>query len=897
MTNDLTAERWKKIKELFLAALEREADERTGFLDEVCNGDDDLRREVESLLAEHDQPDNLIDRPAFEITADLLVTDELPSAIGRIIGPYKITKQIGRGGMGEVYLAQDTRLGRRVALKLLPSHFTIDRDRLRRFKQEARAASALNHPNIITIHEVGQVDAAHFIATEFIEGHTLRSSIGEAGMKSAEAIDVAIQVASALRAAHEAGIVHRDIKPENIMVRPDGYVKVLDFGLAKLTERNAMTDDTGVSFTAIETDPGVVMGTVSYMSPEQARGLAMDERTDIFSLGVVLYEMIAGRVPFEGATMSDVIVAILEKQPPALSTYTTDAPAEIEASINKALEKKREDRYQTAKEMLDDLRKLKQDLEIQARIESSAAEELPAGVRMRASSEQASAATATAVTATNAAHITGRIKLHKRGVMIALMALLLIASVIAGVLLLAVPAKTIDSIAVMPFANASNDPNTDYLPDGVTESLINSLSLLPGLKVMARGTVFTYKGREVDPRKIGEDLKVQAVVMGRILQRGQMLTVTAELVDTSDGSQLWGKQYNTTPSEILAVQESISQDITDKLGVSDEQKKRLAKRYTENTEAYQLYLRGRYHWNKRTKDSLSKSIDYFQEAIEKDPAYGLAHAGIADAYIILGNYQYLAPADAYPKAEAAAKMALKINDTLAEAHTSLAHVKHRYFWDWAGAEAEFRRAIELNPTYPPAHQWYAILLSYMGRKEEAIEEAKLSQKLDPLSLTINSGLGWNYYFARRYNEAIAVYEKTLELDTNFVTAHGYIGMAYEAKGMHEQAIASFQKALQLQNRPEYLAWLGHVYAMSGRREKAEKMLEELKSLSRQSYVSAYHMAFLYLGLGDKDRALEHLERACEERSSSMIALKADPVFDTLHTDARFQDLMQRMGFQ
>ncbi len=885
MANDLTAERWQKIKELFHAALERNPAERAAFLDEACKGDDDVRGEVESLIAAHHQPDSFIDKPAFEVAAALLAADLPAVAVGRTIGAYKVTRQIGHGGMGEVYLAQDTRLGRRVALKMLPSRFTSDKDRLRRFQQEARAASGLNHPNIITIHEVGQIDEAHFIATEFVEGHTLRSAIESGAVKIEDAIDIAIQVASALRAAHEAGIVHRDIKPENIMIRPDGYVKVVDFGLAKLSERKAVTDDTGASFLAVDTNPGIVMGTVSYMSPEQARGLAVDARTDIFSLGVVLYEMIAGRTPFEGATTTDIIVAILEKTPAPLSSYNAEAPAQIESIIIKALEKSVEDRYRSAGELFDDLRKLKQDLDIQARIENSSSEEFLAGVRTRTGSGQAPAKQAPAKPA-----ITSRAAAI-------LAALLLVAAVVIGLLLFAAPRKTIDSIAVMPFANAGGDPNAEYLPDGVTESIINSLSRLPGLKVMARGTVFTYKNREIDPRKIGDELNVRAVVMGKILQRGQMLIVTAELVDTSDGSQLWGKQYNASLPEILAVQENISRDITDKLGVSDEQKRESTKHYTENTEAYQLYLRGRHHWNKRTKDSLNKSIDYFREAIEKDPAYALAHSGIADAYIILGNYQYLAPVDAYPKAEAAAKMALRIDDTLAEAHASLAHVKQRYFWDYDGAEAEFKRAIELNPAYPPAHLYYAIFLNYTGRKDEAIEEAKLAQKLDPLSLTMNSGLGFNYYFARRYDEAITVYEKTFELDPNFVTAYGYIGMAYEAKGMHEQAIANLQKAFELQSRPEYLAWLGHVYATTGRRDKAEKMLEELKSLSKQSYVSAYHMAFLYLGLGDKDRALDYLDQAYEERSSSMIALKADPVFDSLHTNARFQNLLRRVGLQ
>ncbi|HEX5735525.1 MAG TPA: protein kinase [Blastocatellia bacterium] len=418
MANDLTAERWQKIKELFHAALELHANERRAFLDEACAGDEEIRQEVESLLAEHEQPYSLIDRPAFEVAADLLATEEFSSEAEQAIGPYNIIGQIGRGGMGEVYLAQDTRLGRRVALKLLPSRFTSDQDRLRRFKQEARAASALNHPNIITIHEVGQVNAAHFIATEFVEGCTLRSAIEEGAMKPDEAIDVAIQVASALRAAHEAGIVHRDIKPENIMLRPDGYVKVLDFGLAKLTERNAITGDGRPSITAVDTNPGIVMGTVSYMSPEQARGLAIDARTDVFSLGVVLYEMIAGRVPFEGETVSDIIVAILEKEPPPLSAYSNGALGELQAIIDKALQKKKEDRYQTAKEMLEELRKLKQDLEIRARIESGSSEELLAGVRTRASGEQSSAAPVAAITAPNAAHVTGRIKLHKKAAIV-----------------------------------------------------------------------------------------------------------------------------------------------------------------------------------------------------------------------------------------------------------------------------------------------------------------------------------------------------------------------------------------------------------------------------------------------------------------------------------------------
>jgi serine/threonine protein kinase len=426
----MSPERWSQIKQVFHAALEREAANRAAFLDEACRGDDEMRGEVDSLLDAHEQPDSLIDKPAFEAAADFLPTREFTAEIGRAIGPYKIVQQIGRGGMGEVYLAQDTRLGRRVALKLLPFRFTSDEDRLRRFKQEARAASSLNHPNIITIHEVGQADDAHFIATEFVEGKTLRSSIARGPMKLDETLEIVIQVASALRAAHEAGIVHRDIKPENIMLRPDGYVKVVDFGLAKLSERRPMTDDTGASFSAIDTNPGIVMGTVSYMSPEQARGLAVDARGDIFSLGVVLYEMIAGRPPFEGATISDLIVAILEKEPPALASFTAEAPAELESVIDRALRKSQDDRYQTAKEMLDDLRKLKQIVEIQARIDSSSTEEFLAVVGARRSAEQALSRSIAAVTGSNVAHSTGKIKLHKKVAIIVSAALVVALAVV-----------------------------------------------------------------------------------------------------------------------------------------------------------------------------------------------------------------------------------------------------------------------------------------------------------------------------------------------------------------------------------------------------------------------------------------------------------------------------------
>jgi serine/threonine-protein kinase len=900
MTSDnrqMSPERWIQIKQVFYAALERASSDRAAFLDEACRNDGEMRSEVESLLNAHEQPDSLIDKPAFEVAADFMETREFTAAIGRAIGPYKIISQVGRGGMGEVYLAQDTRLGRRVALKLLPSRFTADQDRLLRFKQEARAASALNHPNIITIHEVGQSDDAHFIATEFVEGLTLRAAIKSGRMKTEEALDVAIQVAGALKAAHEAGIVHRDIKPENIMLRPDGYVKVVDFGLAKLSEPKTVTDERGGSFIAIDTNPGIVMGTVSYMSPEQARGLAMDARTDIFSLGVVLYEMLAGRPPFQGATISDIIVAILEKEPPALASFTTEAPAELESIINKALQKSAGDRYQTAKELVDDLRKVKQDFEIQARIDSSSTKEFLAGVRTKSSGEQASAGRREAATTSDAAHITDKFKQHKRGVMVAL-ALLLVTAIIVGVLLFAVPHKTIDSIAVMPFANANADPNIEYLPDGVTESLINSLSRIPGLKVMARGTVFTYKGREVDPRKISDDLNVRAVVMGRVLQKGQLLTITAELIDTSDGSQLWGKQYNSAHSGILAVQESISQDITERLrlGLSGEEKKRFAKNNTDNSEAYELYIKGRYQSERFSLEGFNKGVAYFNQAIEKDPNYALAYAGLAYAYYSVSSY-YLTPNEAWMKAREAAKKAVELDDTVPEAHVSLGIVLSQFERDWSGGEKELKRAIELNQNNAAAHQHYGWILTSVGRFDEAEEEFKRAQQLDPFSTSMNALLQLKYWLERRYERAIELGRKAIDMEPNFWIFHMHIALAYEQQGKFSEAMAALQKARSLDDSPSITAMIGRVYALSGRKGDARKVLDELKEQSKQRWVSPVQISYIYLGLGENDEAFAWLEKAYESRDEWLVGLRNDPGLDSIRSDPRFQNLMQRMGFQ
>jgi serine/threonine-protein kinase len=799
--------------------------------------------------------------------------------------------------MGEVYLAEDTQLDRTVALKVLPPDIASDQQRMQRFIQEAKAASALNHPNILTIYGIGEADSACFIATEFIDGITLRERVLKAPMPIGDVLEVGMQVASALSAAHEAGIVHRDIKPENIMLRPDGYIKVLDFGLAKLTEKAGARKQTDAS-TLLETDPGVVMGTIVYMSPEQARGMTVDGRSDVWSLGVVLYEMIAGRPPFGGETKSDVISLILQKEPPPLARFAPGVPAEMDRIVMKALAKDTEERYQGVKDLLIDLRRLKQRLDVDAEIErtgsgtgpvgTSGGQTVPASFQSAARTIEVSGPRPTS----SAEYIVGELKQHKRWVVPVAAALLIAATALVYFFFMQSSRTAIDSIAVLPLVNANNDPNTDFLSDGITESLINSLSQIPELRVMARSTAFRYKGQELDPQKIGRELDVRAVLTGRVLQRGDTLTIQVDLVDTRDGSQLWGEQYNRKLSDILVVQQSISREVSEKLRLklSGEQQEQLTKRYTDSTEAYELYLRGRYHWNKRTTDGLMKGIDYFQQAIKADPNYALAHAGLADSYNVLSTNGVRPPKEAFPLAKEAAEKALALDDTLAEAHSALAFIKTVYEWDWQGAEKEFKRAIALNPNYSNAHYFYAFahLLS-LGRMDEADAEMKRALALEPFSLIINTNLGRTYFLARQYDKAIEQYRKTLEMDASFPRAHERLQEAYEQKGMYAEAIADVEKI-----NPEFGSRLRAAYEKSGVAGYWQTRID-LDRESQSAYVSAYFTAVKYASLGDKDRAFESLEKAYHERDTWLVHLKVDPMLDSLRSDPRYARLLTGMN--
>jgi serine/threonine protein kinase/tetratricopeptide (TPR) repeat protein len=827
---------------------------------------------------------------------------------GSTLSHYRIVSKIGAGGMGEVYLAEDIRLGRKVALKILNADLTRHEDRVRRFEQEARAASALSHPNILTIFDIGKEDSTHFIATEFIDGQTLRSALTRARMKISEVLDVAFQAAAALAAAHAAGIIHRDIKPENIMVRPDGLIKVLDFGLAKLVEAQAHSTNSGARTIAkADTDPGTVMGTAAYMSPEQARGQKVDARTDVFSLGVVIYEMIAGRPPFEGETASHVIVSILEKEPAPLTRSSPDAPSELERIVTKALAKDKDERYQTVKDLLIDLKRLKQRRDVDAEIERSISPDTITRSSVGTSSglEAVGTAVPSAVSTGNvAAHTTSSaeylvsgIKQHRKGV-IAALAVLLIAG--AALVYSFYPAGdvAINSIAVLPLANAGSDPNMEYLSDGISESLINSLSQLQRLRVTARTTAFRYKGREIDPQQVGRDLNVRAVLMGRVRQVGDSLNIQVDLVDATTGAQLWGEEYNRKVSDILAVKQDISREITDKLRLklTGDEQKQITRRDTTNAEAYQSYLRGRYHWNKRSGDELKKAIEQFQQAIDRDPNYALAYTGLADCYMLLEQYAGVPTSETGAKTRAAADRALAIDDSLAEAHTSLAF-HYQQSWRWEEAEKEYKRAISLNPNYPTAHHWYQILLGVLGRGDEALAEIKRALELDPLSPVLEVNVGDNYVRKGDLDSAMEHAKRLVQLDPNFPLAHQIYGAVYLKQRKYAEAIAAYQQDVTKDRSAYSLSFLGYALAVAGRRDEAVAVLKELEGMYNRRESLAQYLAAVYAGLGDKDQAFAWLEKGFQGRNATLVFLVTDLNYDNLRSDPRYADLLRRMGLK
>ena len=828
---------------------------------------------------------------------------------GTRLGHYEIRSKIGAGGMGDVYLAQDTKLDRKVALKILPANVAADRNRMERFVREAKAAAALSHPHIAHIYEISQQDGLNFIAMEFIDGRTLGDYLRDSNPEELPRVLRHLQhVAEGLARAHAAGIVHRDLKPDNIMITRDGHAKILDFGLAKLIapQQSGLTGgEPSQQATAIlqqHSTPGVVLGTVGYMSPEQAQGKTkeIDYRSDIFSFGCILYEAVTGRKAFAGKDPIDTLNKIIREPCAPITDFRPEPPHHLQRIVRRCLAKDPEDRYQTIKDVAIELRELRRELVGSAGIDTAVP---PSSVRSTLGSAGNAAPVSSDATfsrpGSSAEYLVSGIKQHKLAVAVALIVLVLGAVALGMYLHARNTEVAIESIAVLPFQNRSTEPDSEYLSDGLAESLIYRLSQLPNLKVSPTSSVFHYKGNQIDPIKVGKELGVSTVLSGRITQRGDNLIISVELVDVRYNKLLWGEQYDRKTSELLATQREIAREIVDtlKLKVSG-QERGLAKHYTESNEAYQLYLKGRFYFNKRSEEGMQKSLEYFQQAIEKDPTFALAYSGAADTYDLLATPDAggaMAPDEALPKGKKAALKAIELDGTLAEPHVSLAHVKYYYDRDWPGAEREFKRAIELNPDYPQAHHWYAIYLVWSGRTNEGLAEIRRAQELDPLSLPISMTLGWLLCDAGRTDEGIEELRKTLEMDPAFIVAHHRLALCYERKGAYDGAIAEYEKVIDLGAKVLGTAGLGQAYAMAGKRNEARQELAKLQELSKQRNTWPSLFAYIYAALGDKDQAFAWLDKSIDEHDLVTARLKVDARFDSLHSDPRFAEIVKRLG--
>ena len=774
--------------------------------------------------------------------------------VGQTISHYRVTDKLGEGGMGVVYKAEDTTLERPVALKFLAAHAIEDPEHQARFLREAKAAARLDHQNICSIYEIGEAAGRTFLAMAYLEGQTLKDKIAERPLKLDEVLDIALQTAHGLKSAHQKQIVHRDIKPANLMLTEEGLVKVMDFGLAQLAEGSKLTKTK------------TLLGTPAYMSPEQARREPTDRRTDVWSLGVVIYEMVTGRLPFRGERQEAVLYAIGNEDPEPITALRAGLPMQLDNIVGKALAKKPDERYQHVEEMIVDLRAL--------------------GKHDATDADRPGPGEATTVRRKTAAVYGG------------IAALILTLAVAAATFLTGTGEESIDSLAVLPFVNAGGDPEADYLSDGIAESIINSLSPLPDLRVMSFSSVTGFRGEKANPGEVGRVLDVKAVLMGRVAQRGGSLFISAELVDARDNSQIWGEQYNRAPDDIFAIQEEIGREISEKLRLrlTGEQKAGLAKQYTDNAEAYQDYLRGRFFWNKRTGDDLNTAVDYFRRAVEKDPAFALGYAGLSQSYGLLYNYGGGPASESFLRAEQAALKALEIDDGLAAGHLALAQVKANFYWEWATAERGFQTALDLNPGDATAHHWYAVYLVGQGRFDQALTEMRRAQDLDPLSLIVQTVTGHTLYCQRRYDEAIDQLKETLELDPDFGIARVGLGLAYIKKSQYDEAVKVLQRARDSWgDNPRVISALGFAHALSGNRAAAEQMLEDLKRASQDDAFPPTAMATIYVGLGERDLAMEWLAKAVEQPGEDQIWFAANPIFDPLRSDPRFDRLLERMN--
>lgn len=854
----MKAEDWERIESLFHAARPLAPEARGVYLDGACSGDSVLRAEVESLLAACGGRERFMEEPAFDLGLKVLAGAAADSLAGRRIGPYQILTQLGRGGMGEVYLAEDTRLGRRVALKFLSAKLVDDNWAKRQLVKEAQSAAMLDHPNICAIHGIEEAEGYSFIAMQYAEGDTLATLIRKQLPDIPQAVSLAVQIAGAVAEAHAHGIIHRDIKPQNIVVTPAGQVKMLDFGLAKIIQ---LKHDAGplAEDTSQLSNSGLVVGTVTYMSPEQLRAERLDFRSDIFSIGAVLYETVCGKKPFARDSKAEVISAILTSRPAPLTREAGDIPPELSRIIFKCLEKHKEQRYQSASELIYEL----------SRLQEGSAPPLPFWSRL---APRAAAA-------------------------------LLLLVVLAAALLFVSRARpaNVRTLAVLPIANASAAPEMEPLSDGLTEDLVNKLSHLSALRVKALTTVSGYKGRQVDPLEVGRGLHVDAVLVGSLARQGELLVLQASLLDTSDGTQLWGDKFTVRPEEILDLQDAVSEKVTSQLApqAGEDEKKLLAQRPTQNHEALTEYYRGHDLWEKRNKDNFPEIMAHYQRAVELDASYARAYAGLADCYVQMNSPAYgnMSSRDALNKAKYMATRAIELDDSLPEAHTSLGVVLFKFEWNWPEAEKEFRHAIELKPNYAWAHYWYSQLLSVTGRADEAIAQSRTAADLAPFSTAAGNGLCRAFYLARQYGAAESCYGELLGRDRDNVNANYLLSYVYLKQGRYAEAIRILEKIYAKDKDKQRLAAapLGFAYGKNGEAGKALKILEDMEEMSKTVYVPPQERAIIYIGLGNNDKVFYWLEKSYDEHFSTLNFLTAEPIYEDIRSDPRFAPLARRIN--
>lgn len=852
MSND-----WQHLQTLFHAALSLRVEERAAYLARECVEDEELRKEVESLLETSEKRGDFLEQPAFSLGMKVLSSDSTDGLTGQVIGAFKILSLLGNGGMGNVYLAEDTHLGRKVALKFLSGKLADDQWAKRQFTKEAQAIAILDHPNICTVHGFEEVDGYSFIVMQYVEGQRLDQLIQAGKLEQSEVLFLSKQIAGALAKAHAHGIIHRDIKPPNIMVTANRQLKVLDFGLAKIVQEQQLGPLSADDPSSNSLQLGFIPGTIAYMSPEQLRGERLDYRTDIFSFGVVLYEMLSGRNPFARDNKAETISAILMSEPPSLKQDAPHVPRQMERVVEKCLEKERSERYQSVSELLVDLEAVQNGIE-------GAKRSRPWYPNVRVAA-----------------------------VLTLLVLLIAVSTFVFNYL------SRPHTIAILPIANQTGDVNLDYLSDGLAESIINKLSGLSKMRVKTFSMISGYKGQHIDPQKIGRDLNVDAVVIGSLTGTKDALSLQTTMVDTSDGSQLWSGRYRIKPEDLLPVEDDVSREIVSKLELwpRRDKEKIMVASGPKSPEAHKQFMLGRYFWRFRDKENINKAIYHFTEATKLDPLYAQAYAGLADSYVLLNtvHYGHMDTKEAMTKAEAAAREALELDNTLPEAHTSLGVINLKRHWNWAEAEREFKRAIEINPDYAPAHYGYSNLLALTGRFREAITESEISKDLDPFSPLTSLNYCRIFYYAEDYDRASVCFEKMVKEQPDFINGQYVLGLVYLRRGMYQDATMIFEK-LYAADKSSAGAALGYTYGVTGRRADALKVLSEMEALKSDTvYISPQEFAIIYLGLGDKETAFAWLKKAADEHFAPLAFIGVDPLFEDVRSDPRFIALVRSLN--